>query len=105
MAGPPFKQRQRITAGRERAAQEMRCNVQIVFDLAPVIGTTKSAHCPGTGARAEFLRACVHGHWDEVTAAIMVEGTLAEPWHLQGYQETRLRQLLEFVQARPGIAA
>jgi hypothetical protein len=58
--------------------------MQMVLDLAPVIGTIISAHCPGTGAKEEFLRACVHGHWDEATA--MVEGMLAEPWHLQGYR-------------------
>src|SRR5712672_250176 len=77
--------------------------MQIVFELAPVIGTIISAHCPGTGASEEFLSACVHGHWNEATA--MVEGMLAEPWHLQGYQENRLREFLEPVQVREGIAA
>lgn len=77
--------------------------MQIVFELAPVIGTIISAHCPGTGAGEEFVRACVHGHWDEARA--MVEGMLAEPWHLKGYQETRLREFLQLVQVREGIAA
>ena len=77
--------------------------MQIVFELAPVIGTIISAHCPGPGAREEFVRACVHGHWDEVAA--IVEGMLAEPWHLKGHQETRLREFLELVQVREGIAA
>jgi hypothetical protein len=27
----------------------------------------------------------------------MVEGMLAEPWHLRGYQETRLREFLELL--------
>src|SRR4051812_26161046 len=66
--------------------------MQIVLDLAPVIGIIISSHCPGTGAKEEFLRACVHGHWDEARA--MVEGMLAEPWHLRGYQKVRLRDFL-----------
>jgi hypothetical protein len=28
----------------------------------------------------------------------MVEGMLAEPWHLVGYQEDRLREFLELLQ-------
>src|SRR5437867_4370853 len=35
-------------------------NMRIVFELAPVIGTIISAHCPGTGAGEEFMRECVH---------------------------------------------
>lgn len=35
----------------------------------------------------------------------MVEGMLAEPWHLKDYQEARLREFLELVQVREGIAA
>lgn len=35
----------------------------------------------------------------------MVERMLAEPWHLQGYQESRLREFLQLVQVREGIAA
>ena len=77
--------------------------MQIVFELTPVIGTIISAHCPGTGASEEFVHACVYGHWDEVTA--MVEGMLAEPWHLKGYQESRLREFLELVQVNQGSGA
>jgi hypothetical protein len=51
--------------------------VQIVYELAPVIATIISAHCPGTRAREDFVRACVHADWFE--AACMVEGMLAEP--------------------------
>ena len=68
--------------------------MQVVFDLAPVIGSIISAHCPGAGS--EFLRECIGGHWDEATA--MVEGMLAEPWHLRGHQTLRLREFLELVQ-------
>ena len=68
-----------------------------VYELAPVIGDVIYAHCPGSPARAEFVRACLHGHWDE--ARSMVEGMLAEPWLLRGYQETRLREFLELLPA------
>jgi len=76
--------------------------MQMVYELAPVIADVISAHCPGTGAREEFLRACVHGEWDE--AKSLVEGMLAEPWHLRGYQETRLREFLQIVQINHPIA-
>src|SRR3954471_4414901 len=33
-----------------------RWTVQIVYELAPVIATIISAHCPGTRARDEFVR-------------------------------------------------
>jgi len=74
--------------------------MQVVYELAPVIAVIISAHCPGTSARKEFVRACVHGEWHEATN--MVEGMLAEPWHLRGYQEARLRQFLELVQIGQG---
>jgi hypothetical protein len=67
----------------------------MLYDLAPVIADVISAHCPGTDARERFLRACIHGHWDEVQG--MVEGMLAEPWHLKGHQEARLREFLALV--------
>ena len=70
--------------------------MQVVFELAPVIATIISAHCPGTRAREDFVRACVHGDWEE--AACMIEGMLAEPWHLRGHQETRLREFLELLE-------
>ena len=41
------------------------------------------------------MRACVREQWEEATA--MVEGMLAEPWHLRGYQEVRLREFLQLV--------
>ena len=74
--------------------------MQIVYELAPVIADIISAHCPGTGAREEFLRACVHGHWNEATE--MAQGMLAEPWHLKGYQEARLQEFLELTQVGQG---
>lgn len=70
--------------------------MQVIFELTPVIGAVISARCPGTGAGEEFVRACVYGHWEEARA--MVEGMLAEPWQLKGYQETRLREFLQLVQ-------
>ena len=69
--------------------------MQPVYELAPVIGAIISAHCPNTGAEQAFMRACVREQWDEATA--MVEGMLAEPWHLKGYQEGRLREFLDLV--------
>ena len=33
---------------------------------------------------------------------IMVEGMLAEPWHLQGYQESRLREFLALLHLNQG---
>jgi hypothetical protein len=65
--------------------------VQAAYDLALVIADVISAHC-GPTARERFLRAFVHGHWDE--AQTIVQGMLAEPWHLKGHQETRLREFL-----------
>ena len=46
------------------------------------------------------MRACVHGEWDD--AEVMVEGMLAEPWHLTGYQEIRLREFLGILQLNKG---
>lgn len=74
--------------------------MQIVYELAPVIATIISAHCPGTRAREDFVRACVHADWFE--AACMVEGMLAEPWHLRGHQEARLREFLQILQLNGG---
>ena len=62
--------------------------MQAAYDLAPVIADVISAHCPGTSARQTFIRAFL-GDW--VEAKCMVEGMLAEPWLLRGYQEARLR--------------
>ena len=70
-------------------------NVQPVFDLAPVIADVISAHCPRTKVRESFMRACIGCEWFEVRS--MVEGMLAEPRRLRGYQETRLREFLELL--------
>jgi hypothetical protein len=69
--------------------------VRAVFDLTPVIADIIGSHCPGTRARQEFVHACMREDWYE--ARSMVEGMLAEPWHLRGYQETRLRDFLAMV--------
>ena len=74
--------------------------MQVVYELAPVIATIISAHCPGTRARERFVRACVHADWFEATS--MIEGMLAEPWHLRGHQETRLREFLQLLQWHRG---
>ncbi|HEY5828510.1 MAG TPA: hypothetical protein VIV01_09120 [Hyphomicrobiaceae bacterium] len=68
-----------------------------VYEIAPVIGTIIGAHCRGTSARREFLRACLCGEWFE--ARSMVEGMLAEPWLLRGHQEARLREFLGLLPA------
>jgi hypothetical protein len=70
-----------------------------VYNLAPVIGDIIAAHCPGTSAREIFMRACFRGEWMEVHS--MVEGMLAEPWLLRGYQEARLRDFMDLL---PNVA-
>lgn len=75
--------------------------MQVVYELAPLIATIISAHCPGTRARDDFVRACMHGDWEE--AECMIEGMLAEPWHLRGHQETRLREFLGLLQFNRGL--
>jgi len=72
--------------------------MQSVYELTPVIADVIAAHCPGTTAREHFVRACLGGHWYE--AQCMIEGMLAEPWHLRGYQEIRLREFLDLVPNR-----
>jgi hypothetical protein len=42
-----------------------------------------------------FMQAVFRGEWIE--ARSMVEGMLAEPWVLRGYQETRLREFLDLL--------
>jgi hypothetical protein len=73
----------------------MRSKVQAVYELAPVIGDVIAAHCPETSARQIFMQAVFRGEWIE--ARSMVEGMLAEPWVLRGYQETRLREFLDLL--------
>jgi hypothetical protein len=65
-----------------------------VYEVAPIIADIIRAHCAGS-ARADFMQACLHGQWHE--ARSMVEGMLAEPWFLRGYQENRLREFLELL--------
>ncbi len=74
--------------------------MQVVYKLTPVIAEIISGHCAGTSAREDFVTACLHGDWAEARA--MVEGMLAEPWHLVGYQENRLRQFLALLQLEEG---
>jgi hypothetical protein len=75
--------------------------MRAAYDLAPVIADVISAHCPGTSARRIFIRACFLGEWEEVKS--MVEGMLAEPWLLRGYQEARLREFLELLPLPTGV--
>jgi hypothetical protein len=76
--------------------------MQTAYELVPMIADIIAAHCPGTNARESFVRACLMGHWDE--AESMVEGMLAEPWHLRGYQEKRLGEFLELMKLCQGRA-
>ena len=74
--------------------------MQAVYQLVPVVAEIISAHCRGSRAREEFVHACVHGDWYE--AKEMVEGMLADPQHLRGHQESRLREFLELMQVTLG---
>jgi hypothetical protein len=76
--------------------------MQAAYELVPIIADIIAAHCPGTGARDAFVRVCLMGDWHE--AASMVEGMLAEPWHLRGYQENRLGEFLELMKLGQGPA-
>ena len=75
--------------------------MRAVYELAPVIADIISSHCPGTSARERFLRACISTDWDE--AKSMIDGMLAEPWHLRGYQEKRLHDFLGLLPAGRAI--
>ena len=66
-----------------------------VFEFVPVIADVISAHCPHSAARRDFMRACISEDWQEAKG--MVQGMLAEPWLLRGYQENRLREFLELL--------
>jgi hypothetical protein len=74
--------------------------MRAALELAPVIADIIAGHCQGTRARKDFLSACVRGDWLEVRE--MVEGMLAEPWHLVGHQEQRLREFLDLLQLEEG---
>jgi hypothetical protein len=108
-------QRQRTTVPREQGTElllvrsylgfnsQFEVHVRAVYEFAPVIADVIAAHCPGT-TRDRFLQACLRGDWGE--ARSMVEGMLAEPWLLRGYQEDRLRDFLELLPAgEAGYAA
>ena len=58
--------------------------MQAVYELTPVIA------------------AIISGDWNE--AKVMAEGMLAEPWHLVGYGENRLREFLELRAASRPVA-
>ena len=76
--------------------------MKLVYDLAPVIGQIIEGHCAGTRARSDFVSACLRSDWAEAQG--MVEGMLAEPWHLIGHQETRLREFLALLQSQADAA-
>jgi hypothetical protein len=78
---------------RTTKALRMRTLDNMMLVIAEII----AAHCAGTCAREEFVQACLRAQWAEAQA--MVEGMLAEPWHLVGYQESRLREFLELLLA------
>ena len=65
------------------------------YELALVVADIISARCPGTSARARFLRTCIGAKWGEATS--MVDGLLAEPSRLRGHQERRLREFLDLI--------
>jgi hypothetical protein len=69
--------------------------MQVVYEMVPVVADIIGAHCAGTHARQDFVGACLRAEWSEARA--MVEGMLAEPWHLIGHQESRLRDFLELL--------
>jgi hypothetical protein len=68
-----------------------------IYEFALVIAEIIRAHSPGTSARERFLQACIGTDWDE--AASMIDGMLAEAWHLRGHQERRLREFLDLISA------
>jgi len=74
--------------------------MRVLDEMVPVIAEIISAHCAGTSARSEFVQGCLRTEWSEVQA--MIQGMLAEPWHLIGHQESRLREFLELLQAVQG---
>ena len=71
-----------------------------IYALVPVIADVIDAHYRGSKARETFVSACLNSHWNE--AGAMIEGLLAEPRHLRGHQEDRLRDFQELLQLRQG---
>ena len=53
-----------------------------------------------TTTRERFIRAFLTDDWVEVRCLI-IEGMLAEPWHLRGNQEQRLQEFLDLVPVGP----
>ena len=73
----------------------MKLAARKLYDMMLVIADVISAHCPGTTARERFIRASLTDDWVEVRC--LIEGMLAEPWHLRGNQEQRLQEFLDLV--------
>lgn len=77
------------------APSKMKLAARQFYDMMLVIADVISAHCPGTAARERFFRASLTDDWEEVRC--LIEGMLAEPWHLRGNQEQRLQEFLDLV--------
>jgi hypothetical protein len=90
----------RLLPARTGTTLQTRSIVQALYELVPIIANIIAAHCLGTGAREHFVHACLGADWEDTRA--MIEGMLAEPWHLVGYQERRLREFLELVRLQEG---
>ena len=73
----------------------MKLAARGLYDMMLVIADVISAHCPGTTARERFFRASLTEDWEEVKC--LIDGMLAEPWHLRGNQEQRLQEFLDLV--------
>jgi hypothetical protein len=69
--------------------------VLAVYELAPLIADIISSHCPGSSARERSLHASIGADWDE--ARSMIDGMLAEPWHLSA----RARRSRPYISASP----
>ena len=79
----------------ELAPSKLKLAARELYDMMLVIADVISAHCPGTTARERFFRASLTEDWEEVRC--LVDGMLAEPWHLRGNQEQRLQEFLDLV--------
>ena len=77
------------------APSKMKLAARGLYDMMLVIADVISAHCPGTTARERFFRASLTEDWEEVRC--LIDGMLAEPWHLRGNQEQRLQEFLDLV--------
>jgi len=79
----------------ELAPSTLKLATRELYDMMLVIADVISAHCPGTTARERFFRASLTDDWEEVRC--LIEGMLAEPWHLRANQEQRLQEFLDLV--------